>query len=72
MTHLANDHIGDRESCGTSVPPLNKAAWLEALAALEAEFVAFQNQRLSPIGSSITGVAAGTQVTAHRRVGTGE
>jgi hypothetical protein len=64
MTHLANDHIEQRESCGPSEPPLNKAAWLEALAVLEAELVAFQNQRLSPLGSNIIGAAPATQVTA--------
>ena len=58
MTHLANDHIGDRESCGTSAPTLNRAAWLETLAALEAEFAAFQNQCSSPIGSNIGGERA--------------
>jgi hypothetical protein len=61
MTHVANDHIGDRESCGTSMRPLNKAAWLEALAALEAEFISFRNERASPI--EVGGIAPATHVT---------
>jgi hypothetical protein len=32
---------------------LNKVAWLEALAALELEFIAFQRQRSSPIPGDI-------------------
>jgi hypothetical protein len=55
MSHLGNDHFVDRESCGTSVPPLNKAAWLETLAALEAEFISFRNQRSSPVGNEVAG-----------------
>jgi hypothetical protein len=58
MSHLVNDHIGDQESCGTSAPTLNKAAWLEILTVLEAEFVAFQNQCSSPIGGNIDGAPA--------------
>jgi hypothetical protein len=58
MSHLVNDHIGDRESCGTSASTLNKAAWLETLTALEAEFVAFQNQRSSPIDGNIDAAPA--------------
>jgi hypothetical protein len=65
MSHLANDHIGDGESCGTSVAPLNKAAWLEALAALEAEFISFRNQQSSPVGSEVAGTVPATHVTAH-------
>ncbi len=63
MTHLANDHIGDPESCGISMRPLNKAAWLEALAALEAEFISFRSQRASQIGSEVGGMAPAMHVT---------
>jgi hypothetical protein len=45
----------------TSVRPLDKAAWLEALAALEAEFISFRNGRASPI--EVGGIAPATRVT---------
>ena len=41
-----------QEDTSTSAP-LNKLAWLEALAALELEFIAFQRTALIPIPGDI-------------------
>jgi len=50
----------NNEAATTSMP-LNKAAWLETLAALELEFIAFQNQRSLLLLGDIAPTAAATQ-----------
>jgi hypothetical protein len=50
----------NNEAATTSMP-LNKAAWLETLAALELEFIAFQNQRSLLLLGDIAPAAAATQ-----------
>lgn len=51
----------DNQEEGTRSRPLNKAAWLEVLAALELEFLNFRNGGLSPI----TGDSA--HITLHHK-----
>jgi hypothetical protein len=49
--------INNEQPASVPMPlQLNKAAWLEALAALELEFIAYQNRRSSPITGDIDAV----------------
>ena len=63
MTRFENGYIENQHYCEIAVPLPNKAAWLEALAKLEAEFVAFQKQVGSPAECNLTAVTSAAKAT---------